>query len=69
MSNSTIESQVIDLIVPEECQSIYGFVLFIILFVISEALSLSKCKPNGVIELFLHLLKKEEPKEPAINKT
>ena len=69
MSNSTIESQVIDLIVPKECQSLYGFVLFIILFVISETLSLSKCKSNGVIELFLNLLKKEEPKEPAINKT
>jgi len=56
MTNSTIESQVIDLIFPKECQSVYGFIIFIILFVISESLSLSKCKPNGIIELILHLL-------------
>jgi len=64
MTNSTIESQVIDLIFPKECQSVYGFIIFIILFVISESLSLSKCKPNGIIELLLHLFQKGKQKEP-----
>ena len=63
MNNNT--SELLNELVPKECQNIYGLIITSLLFLISEILALSKCPANGVIHSIILLLYKKGINSPS----